>query len=181
MEHPKFRYHPDPVASGSVVASKANCACCGQARGFVYDGPVYSEEEEDLSGRLCPWCIADGSAHAKFDAEFVDSEGLEDGMPDAAAEEICQRTPGYATWQGERWPVCCGEGMAFISPVDGKEMKGKYLRLEGTAMMYIVHELGISGGAATRLLASLQKDHSPTGYVFQCVVCETQQLRIDQG
>ena len=134
-----------------------------------------------MSGRICPWCIAEGAAHAEFGAEFVDSQGLEEGMPDAAAEEICFRTPGYATLQGEQWPVCCGEGMAFISPVNGEEMKGKYLRLEGTAMMYIVQELRISGGAATRLLASLRKDEGPTGYVFQCVVCEGQKLRIDQG
>lgn len=181
MELPKFRYHPDPVASGSVAASKAKCACCGEARGFVYVGPVYAEGEEDLSGRICPWCIADGSAHSKLGAEFVDSEGLEEGMPDSAAEEICQRTPGYASWQGEKWPVCCEEGMAFLGATDGKEMKGKYLRLEGAAMMYIVHDLGISGGAATRLLGALRKDQAPTGYVFACLVCDGQQLRIDQG
>lgn len=76
MKLPKFRYHLDPVASGSVLASQAKCACCGEHRGFVHEGPVYSQE--DLSGRICPWCIAEGAAHAKFGAEFVDSEGLEE-------------------------------------------------------------------------------------------------------
>ena len=101
---PAFRYHPDPLASGSVVASEATCRCCGHARGHVYVGPVYAEEE--LSEALCPWCIADGAAAEKFDAEFVDVACFPDALPDDAAEEIARRTPGYATWQGEAWPAC---------------------------------------------------------------------------
>jgi len=61
MDLPVFRYHPDPIASGSVVASAAECVCCGEARGFIYTGPAYCEAE--LEEALCPWCIADGSAH----------------------------------------------------------------------------------------------------------------------
>jgi uncharacterized protein len=41
MDLPVFRYHPDPIASGSIVASGAQCACCGARRGFIYTGPVY--------------------------------------------------------------------------------------------------------------------------------------------
>lgn len=95
---PAFRYHPDPLASGSVVASAATCRCCGRARGHVYVGPVYAEEE--LSEAVCPWCIADGAAAEIFDAEFVDVACFPDALPDDAAEEIARRTPGYATWQG---------------------------------------------------------------------------------
>jgi organic radical activating enzyme len=40
----------------------------------------YSEEELDDS--LCPWCLADGSAHRKFDATFFDTEAFADGTPD---------------------------------------------------------------------------------------------------
>ena len=49
------------------------CVCCGERRGYIYAGPVYSERE--LSDSLCPWCIADGSAHSRFGAEFTDAAG----------------------------------------------------------------------------------------------------------
>jgi uncharacterized protein CbrC (UPF0167 family) len=56
-DFPVFVYHQDPVATGSVAVSGAECVCCGQARGFVYTGPVYGEADVP-HGRLCPWCIA---------------------------------------------------------------------------------------------------------------------------
>jgi len=40
MDLPTFRYHPDPLASGSIAASDAACACCNQHRGFIYTGPT---------------------------------------------------------------------------------------------------------------------------------------------
>ncbi|MGH7712620.1 MAG: CbrC family protein, partial [Gemmatimonadaceae bacterium] len=91
MTLPEFRYHPDPIASGSIVVSSAMCRCCGQSRGYIYDGPVYAGEE--LTDALCPWCIADGSAHAKFDAAFTDSEAFAVGTPASAVQEIAERTP----------------------------------------------------------------------------------------
>src|SRR5262245_24485003 len=104
---PSFRYHPDPLGSGSIIASDHACLCCGRARGYVYRGPVYAETA--LDDRLCPWCIADGSAHRRFDAVFTDAEGIADGAPASAIKEVEQRTPGYAAWQSEQWPVCCGD------------------------------------------------------------------------
>jgi hypothetical protein len=71
---PTFRYHPDPVATGSIAASDKPCLACQQVRGFIYTGPVYVEADVDEA--ICPWCIADGSAHAQFDAEFVDTAGI---------------------------------------------------------------------------------------------------------
>ncbi|QOG23992.1 hypothetical protein FOM02_41000 [Bradyrhizobium sp. SEMIA] len=70
---PSFKYHPDPVATGSVQKSDVQCICCGQARGYVYIGPVYAAEE--LCESLCPWCVADGSAHGKHGASFTDESG----------------------------------------------------------------------------------------------------------
>jgi hypothetical protein len=70
VEFPEFPYHPDPRATGSVVVSDTSCVACGQSRGFVYAGPVYSQGE--LIDSLCPWCIADGSAAEKYEAEFTD-------------------------------------------------------------------------------------------------------------
>ncbi|MBK1868507.1 CbrC family protein [Aestuariivirga sp. YIM B02566] len=52
MTLPKFTYHPDPIATGSLVASEEICICCGQARGFIYKGPAYAVEE--LVDCICP-------------------------------------------------------------------------------------------------------------------------------
>ncbi len=34
MSLPTFKYHPDPLATGSVIESNVECVCCGQARGL---------------------------------------------------------------------------------------------------------------------------------------------------
>ncbi len=80
-ELPNFRYHPDPIRSGAIAASQAVCKSCGQARGYIYSGPVYSEMD-GLDDSICPWCIADGSAAAKFEAVFVDVNSIADAVPE---------------------------------------------------------------------------------------------------
>jgi uncharacterized protein CbrC (UPF0167 family) len=178
MNLPEFRYHPDSIRSGSVEPLDATCRCCRKARGFIYTGPVYAEK--DLSGALCPWCIADGSAHEKFDATFVDSEAFPDDVPESAIEEITERTPGYSAWQGEQWPACCGDAARFLRPTGLAQIRAEQRELEGLLMGHIVHEMGISGGAATRLLASLDRDKGPTAYIFECRTCGTPKFHIDQ-
>lgn len=177
MTVPAFRYHPDPVASGSCRASTGTCCCCGQARGYVYTGPVYSED--DLDGALCPWCIADGSAHDTYDATFVDEEAFPDSAPESAVREIVERTPGFATWQSERWPCCCGDAAAFLMPAGSAELRS-HSGLEGFALNHILYELGISGTAALRLVDSLHRDRGPTAYVFQCLACSQYLFHIDR-
>ena len=101
MELPRFKYHPDPVATGSVVESDQSCLSCGRSRGYIYQGPVYAES--DLANAICPWCIADGSAHEKYDAEFVDAAGVGDygswePVSSSIREEVSFRTPGFNGW-----------------------------------------------------------------------------------
>lgn len=174
---PEFRYHVDPLASGSIEASSTKCACCQKARGFIYTGPVYAEDE--LDDALCPWCIADGSAAKKFEAEFVSDEAFADGTSQEIIQTICERTPGFNAWQTEQWPSCCDEPAAFVTPAGSEDIRTKYLRLEGPLMMYIVHELGISGGAAKKVLESLHRDHSPTAFIFKCLHCDNQPVYVD--
>jgi uncharacterized protein len=175
---PAFRYHPDPLASGSVIRSDAICECCGEQRGYRYDGPVYTEAV--LESGLCPWCIADGSAHQRFGAIFVDTEAFPETTPPAVVDEITQRTPGYSTWQSERWPECCGDATAFVGPMGIQEIREKYRELEGSLLNHIIYEMGISGGTATRLLASLERDKGPTAYLFRCLHCGTHLFHIDR-
>lgn len=111
MELPRFRYHPDPVATGSVVPSDAPCPCCGRVTGMAYVGPVYSTQ---TVGNLCPWCVASGDAAVRFDAEFADSHPLaRAGVPPAVVEEVTLRTPGYTSWQRDCWLTCCGDACEF--------------------------------------------------------------------
>src|SRR5512135_730287 len=105
---PVFRYHPDPVRTGSVVASEKTCVCCSTARGYAYADVPYTEQDVEPE-TICPWCIADGSAHDKLDAEFIDAAAIPDDVPEEAIDEIAYRTPGYASWQGEVWLSCCDD------------------------------------------------------------------------
>ena len=177
MDLPVFRYHPDPVASGSIVASDAQCACCGKRRGFIYTGPAYCEE--GLEDALCPWCIADGTAHEKFDAEFANSAEFPDDVPSDVVEEITHRTPGFNSWQEGKWLGCCGDAAAFLEPAGYAEIRARYPQLEGALMMYIVHELEISGAAATRFLQGLHRDQGAAAYIFSCRHCDAKPAYID--
>jgi uncharacterized protein CbrC (UPF0167 family) len=167
---PAFRYHPDPIATGSVVRSDRVCRCCGSARGLIYVGPTYAEA--DLDNGLCPWCIADGTAHEKFNASFTDPDrvgGTESwpAVPAAVVEAVAFRTPGFQGWQEERWFTCCGDAGAFLGP------KGR-LDLEDAgeeALTAIRLECGHQGDAWQEYLDALNRDFGPTAYLFRCLHC----------
>jgi uncharacterized protein CbrC (UPF0167 family) len=176
---PTFRYHPDPVGTGSVIASDATCAVCGEERGFVYAGPVYAGD--DFEETICPWCIADGSASESLGATFVDAEAFAVDTPDEAVTEISERTPGYAAWQAEEWPSCCNDATAFIGPLGITEIRATHRELEGFVLNQIVHHLGISSADATRMLESLRRDAPPTAYLFRCLHCREPQVHLDHA
>jgi uncharacterized protein CbrC (UPF0167 family) len=169
MELPQFKYHPDPLSTGSIVASEQVCEVCGQARGFVYEGPIYSESEPEA---VCPWCIADGSAHAKLGAEFVDRDFIGgDGWESVqaeAADEIAFRTPGFSGWQQERWFTHCSDGAEFLGPV-GKE---QLIKAGGEAVQAIRDESGYEAAGWEEYFDSLNAEHGPaTAYLFKCRHC----------
>src|SRR5258708_36802594 len=107
MELPFFKYHPDPIATGSIRPSDTTCVVCGQSNGFVYIGPVYCVGE--YTDCICPWCIANGTAHEKLDAEFTDLAGIGNcqncggRVSQEISEEVAYRTPGFSGWQQQRW------------------------------------------------------------------------------
>jgi len=123
---PAFPYHPNPIGTGSVVESEAPCKACGAARGYIYVGPVYATEELDKA--FCPWCIADGSAAAKFDAEFTDASlDVPDDVSADVIDEIGRRTPGFSAWQQDHWLYHCGDGAAFLGVEDRGGDSASYL------------------------------------------------------
>ena len=171
MNLPAFKYHPDPLATGSIKHSDATCECCGQQRGFIYTGHVYCVEE--LSDCICPWCIADDSAHTKFDAEFTDSAGVggydkSKQISSTVIDEVAFRTPGFSGWQQEHWLACCGDAAAFVGRAGRAELEKQW----PDAIPSIQEECGMIDGAHWQsYLHALDKDGSPTAYVFRCLHC----------
>ena len=178
MTLPTFRYHPDPLASGSITASDAECRRCRRSRGYIYTGPVYSET--DLAEAFCPWCIADGSASREFGATFVGSKAFPLELSAPVVAEVRERTPGYDTWQSEEWPACCNGATAFLAPAGIADIRKTWPELEGGILGHIVYNMGVSGGAATRLLESLNRDTGPTLYLFRCLDCGEYHFHIDR-
>ncbi len=108
---PRFRYHPDPIATGAVKPSDATCECCNRARGFVYYGEARSSATDQTFDAICPWCIADGSAARRLGLSFVLDTEIE--LAPAVQRELRERTPGYLSWQGETWLCHHGDACEF--------------------------------------------------------------------
>jgi uncharacterized protein CbrC (UPF0167 family) len=169
---PVFKYHPDPVASGSIIASDVKCLLCNELRGFIYIGAVYSAH--DLDSALCPWCIFDGTAHRLLGAEFVDrmavgDYGRWDAVPESVIEEVCHRTPSFNGWQQERWFTHCGDAAEFVGPVGAAELRS----IDSSLYRAIAAESGYSGDELAEYMELLDKDAGPTAYAFQCRICGT--------
>jgi uncharacterized protein CbrC (UPF0167 family) len=172
MELPKFKYHPDPIATGSIVASDKTCKCCGQTRGYIYEGTIFAEG--DLESAICPWCIADGAAHSKFDATFVDEDAIGDyGKWDEVSEsvkrEVAHQTPTFIGWQDIVWWTHCGDAAAFLgmAGAEGVVAYGPEL-----AERLRIHSGFEDNEEWQEFLAGLDKEESPTAYVFRCLHCE---------
>jgi uncharacterized protein CbrC (UPF0167 family) len=136
MNLPRFRYHPNPIATGAVVPTEDVCECCGKARGYKYNSVVYAEKEVEC---VCPWCIADGTAAQKLDGMFLDDYPLvQAGVPQSAIDEVCRRTPGYNSWQQQIWQSHCGDACEFHGDASeaelaslGGELLDEFLKREG--------------------------------------------------
>jgi uncharacterized protein CbrC (UPF0167 family) len=167
---PRFPYHPDPVATGSVVATPVVCACCGQQRSFTYAGPVFAQEE--LADRLCPWCIADGSAAAAYGAQFTDAPWrVPEDVTAEATDVVLHRTPGFIGWQQEQWMHHCPDGAEFHGRVGAEELAA----LPG-AVQTLRDDFASYGWTAEdfdKFLQRLSPDGEATAYLFRCRHCRS--------
>jgi len=169
---PTFIYHPDPIATESVERSDTVCIVCGQARGYIYVGPVYAVEEYD--DQICPWCVADGSAHERLGVTFTDEAGIGgygewDNVPDSVMDEVAHRTPGFVGWQQEKWFTHCNDAAAFLGRAGYKELKK--LGREATTAIREAAELEDDDEGWKAFYQGLDKDGSPSAYVFRCLHC----------
>jgi uncharacterized protein CbrC (UPF0167 family) len=155
---PTFRYHPDPLRTGSVRASADECERCGEARGYVYAGPTYAIDEIES---ICPWCIADGTAAAEPDAEFTTVDDAPEGVSAKVVDEVVRRTPGFAGWQQEHWLFHCADAAEFVGKAGWAEVSG---------LPDVVAAL-VADGWAEDALPSLDAFGDFTAYLFRCRHC----------
>jgi uncharacterized protein len=178
-ELPKFKYHPNVAGNGLITSSEQSCMCCGQARGYIYRGPVHAIQ--DVNEQLCPWCIADGSAAAKFGATFTDEDQFPDAGLDAAiVETIAQRTPGYIGWQQETWLTHCDDACAYLGFPTDDELNTTLAAAVETMrdnlaipekQWLIMRKAYVAGGFQPQGRVGL--------YKFQCLHCGTNLLSCD--
>ena len=171
---PHFRYHPDPIATGSIKESQNECRACGQVRGYIYTSSVYARE--DFNENICPWCIADGSAAEKFDATFSDDNSLLDAdVPDAVVDEVTKRTPGFECWQSEVWLTCCEDACEF----HGDAAKVDLQALEEEDVEDMLAEWDWSFSEWKKLVKNYQPKGDPAVYKFVCRHCKTARYNMD--
>jgi hypothetical protein len=106
---PVFRHYADPIGDGTIERSDAVCVSCERARGWIATSHLYTAQ--DVEDRFCPWCIADGTAAARFDGTFNELAG---GIPTERRDLVDRRTPNFPTWQDVVWPVHCGDGAIYL-------------------------------------------------------------------
>ena len=167
---PHFPYHPDPLATGSLVEGEAKvCPSCGKESNIYYDLMPYCI---DNIKNLCPFCIANGLAAEKFDAEFFqDAEGQGELDPEKDQLLFCQ-TPGYSSWQGENWLSCCQDYCAYLGTVGTRELKAM-----GIAEQVLADYE--ERGEYQDIEEYLVKDGSLCGYLFRCLHCQKYQIGVD--
>jgi uncharacterized protein CbrC (UPF0167 family) len=168
---PFSRFHPDFIGTGSVEKSDNTCICCQQARGFIYTGAVF--DEEDLHDKLCPWCIIDGAAHEKFEALFCDASDFYESLdnpqiPENEIIELTQRTPIFAGWQQPHWLIHCGHACMFLGACSNEMIR----RHRKTLEPQIRKESGYNKEAEfQKFYASIDIDTSVLAWFFRCSVC----------
>lgn len=170
MKFPTFKYHPYPTKTGSIEKSLITCQCCQTTSGYVYTGPVFSENE--LTDRLCPWCIAKGTAHIKYDASFTDSVNIGDNgrwsnVSTKIKEEVAYRTPGFSGYKQEKWWTHCNDAAAFI----GIANKDEITNYSDEFINELIKESNYETNDWLFYIKYIVKNDFPVAYIFKCLHC----------
>ncbi|OWQ47909.1 hypothetical protein CDL60_04760 [Roseateles noduli] len=164
---PHFPYHPDPVSTGAVVARKITCLCCEQERDFVYTGPVYRARVE-TEGRLCPWCIADGSAASRLGVDFGHTHDLMTaGIAREVIEAVELRTPGFFSWQNQSWLPHCDDACAFMGDASLEDV----VEASDETRETLKREYAMADDDWAHLIARYTPGGNPAFYEFVCRHC----------
>lgn len=168
---PIFRYHPDPLVTGSIIESDSVCICCERSIGYIYVGPAYAEDE--YIDCFCPLCIANGRAATQFDVEFHDPDVTGWVMNQFPADpriidEVVKRTPGFSGWQQEQWWTHCSDAAAYLGQASRDDLDGRWV----SALPAIrVTTPDINEKDWHEILDSCRNDRGASMYIFQCLHC----------
>lgn len=166
-----FPLFPDPIRENIFGVYPDPCDICGYIRGLIYTGPQFSPSPATDDLAVCPWCIADGSAAARG-LTFNDGTNYPclDSTPQLTPQDrelVECRTPGFVTWQGNHWLMCCGRACIYLGEADTGDLQGRW---DG-AVQSMFNHLDWPLERIDELVASVGRAQSPNAYVFQCQVC----------
>jgi uncharacterized protein CbrC (UPF0167 family) len=173
---PRFRYHPDPVATQNVLAEPITCDVCGEERDYSYVGPYLSPGYHFENGDpMCPWCIADGSAAEKWQASFVPPVLLSDAaraqMPPAALAELELRTPSYLSLQPGVWLDHHGEADAYLGEIGADEYAALPPEAQGAVRRAGGDDPQRPARDSDQVWRLRADGNGPAVYLFQCLHC----------
>jgi uncharacterized protein CbrC (UPF0167 family) len=109
-----------------------------------------------------------------LNAEITDPAGVGDygswdAVPSAVINEVAFRTPGFNGWQQERCWTHCGDAAVFLGRAGYIEIETYGSGLRST----LQREIQMEGDLWKKYFMKLNKNVSPTAYVFRCIHCGT--------
>ena len=160
---PTFTYNAD---SKSVFEeSEETCACCNEKRGYIYNGPMYGEFDEEPN--ICPWCIKDGSAAEKLEVEFVDVGVMGEVE---LSREFTACTPGFVSWQDSEWWTHCNDAAVYHG-MGGRDEIEAIGGEDGLKYFRGISFCGDTKEEKDDFLNTCGEDRDTTAYIFKCRKC----------
>ena len=174
MNIPKFKYHPDPIATGAFQQGEERvCDCCSKKTNIWYELPFYTSEDDIEC--ICPTCISTGEAAEKFNGEFQDSANVDVVSDSSKLDELTLRTPGYCGWQQEYWIAHCDDYCAFIGYVGWEDL----VEMGIDAQIEKNYDKDLNGFDIEDVKECMCNEGSMQGYLFRCLHCGEHFLYVD--
>ncbi len=168
---PTFELFPDPLGEEVIEPSEETCDLCGLARGYMYTAGHNSDSPDTDEANICPWCIADGSAGERGvtfnDATIYPYLDTTPQMSEADKDLVERRTPGYVTWQGNRWLMCCGRACRYLGEAKEGDLRGRW----SAAVPSIFEIWEMPADHIEEVIDLIGKSADPAAYVFECRIC----------
>lgn len=176
MNLPYFKYHPDPLKTGLVKNKTFQCICCDQEKNYLYVGPAHSLRA-DIEDKICVWCLANGSAAKKFDAEFAGELDNVTNINPLAMKEFAERTPGYICWQDPLWLTHCDDICEFHGDFSKQELLERFDGLK----IYAIESLRCNEDQAREIISYYDPEGNinPAFYKFVSRKCNKILLHCD--
>jgi uncharacterized protein CbrC (UPF0167 family) len=192
-----FKLFEAPVSSAMVDSAGVRpCAHCKQQATVLFEGACYTCFRGGLAphtvvtvyGMVRPEDAARGLTHGipladptklrgcelvahPVDARFPDEKWYSVRIDSKELIELT-RTPGYRSWQGERWQFCCLRPCVFVGEWSYAQWTEK-AQVEGVsldAFLSTVFRIGDLDDAEE--LGLCLEEGTVRNYVFRCQLCE---------